>query len=416
MMIIRTIPHGNRATFKRGAILLLVALAVFSTVAGVRAAVEVLQSDDDGAGPHGPSVLGSVRSSEGTRVVDVAATAFSSTVVLEIPLEEPLPDGHVPAADRQDMSIHPADGAAPLQIRSIGFDTNAARDVLTVTAQADAIPGDADALEITLHQFYVVPPEGNGQPVAGPFTADVAVESSSIPEPKEVTQPGDGSWTVPTGDGWSYVIDRVHYDGVAVRVDYHVAGELDRLRNYYSLDHPENMLAYPENGTSATATMSQALAANGVLDIEFAPALRRQAAPAEATFPADGIAILPNDNWRDTWKQDRHVDATIAVHGKDAPVGIFHDKPRFGPDTGMITILVESEAHIGDHGLGATATLTDDLGNSYRVSGSGSNLPPTLSHFTFDGPVAPEAETVTFELHDVGVQEGPGQSLQVALN
>lgn len=341
----------------------------------------------------------------GLEITALESTAFTSTVHMKLPMEEPLAARHVPAIGVEDLKI------GELEVRSVNVGLTADRQTLTITLRAAALPPGTSGVAINLQRYYIVPPEGNGIPAEGPFTAHLDVDSTAVPSPQVADIPSEGI-EVETGFGWSYVIERIEYDDYAVKVDYRVEGDVETLEPYVDPDQPPLMLPFAKEG-GVQSHFAERPAADSSVEIEFGPAVRVRPDDAQMTVQVADIAERGSD-----WRSYDWLDETIVIAGQPVSTDAFAQTSAMqdGPHKHTIVFRVASQMHLGDTpAAGRTAELVDDLGNTYELLRTFSNVPVSESGWVFVGPVAPGASELHFSLAAVGAMEEPAEQLVVDL-
>lgn len=184
---------------------------------------------------------------------------------------------------------------------------------------------------------------------------------------------------VDTGKGLVYVVDDVSYDGASTRVTYHLEGDLNGI-GYLPAD-PNDPSAVPGIevlGGKASGTV----VIRGQPDVlRFPSAIRRVEAGIEAVLPIEEsdpmIITTPHGTFTATWTDRTNGKLQLQLAGRDA----------------LATL---------SPGTTKGVALLDDLGNLYPLEHGNVSTParwddprPATAVLTFDGTLAPGAQTVT---------------------
>lgn len=374
---------NGRPFFRLAIIAAAFALAFLATVA-ISAAT--LGSSARFSRPIGPSLLQDSSASRGFTVDIVSTTGFETTLGFSIELADPLADGESPALDLNDLVVKTAAGHAvphDTWVQHVTYGVSSDRRKASFVLQGKPFE-TTNSLSLDLAAYYVVPPGGDGVRHAGDWSAVVEVDPRNAPAAGDAGTELVGR-RIDTGFGWSYVIDRVQSDGIGIRLDYHVEGDVEGLtaippdtaegevRAMLSTTHPGYSLGSPEPGTKTVR-------------VRFGGAVRAIHSPSTVVFAAadDSPSTIDLDG-------RRHA-AVLEISNAGGQQ--------------FVSVRIESDLMFAGPGSpGQDARLTDDLGNVYPLYHGSASNPPKFSQWDFEGPIDHDATTLTLSIDGYGVVE-----------
>ncbi len=238
--------------------------------------------------------------------------------------------------------------------------------------------------------------------------ADPSSSATPAPSPSLAPPATSGIVTLDSGQGWSYVVDRIDRDGETLIVTYHMEGTLDGLDifefNDLSIADPDEA-AYANGegigGRSGGGGRLERVPVSVHLPLRPGGTDFEIVFPRVAQFVDQAIAIELTRDEDGSWAGEVLVEGeTITVNGADTED---HGEPFFsvrlaGPAGGTVLL----------PGLGrsspADPTLSDDLGRVYRLYHGSASLggedgkQPLEAGLDYEGHAQPGAAVLTLSV------------------
>lgn len=358
-------------------------LAVFAASAAAATLYMSMTRADAKQAPagHGTDITTSSTATSGFSVESVSASAFDTTIHLNVQLADPLGDGYSPALDNADLHMvtDKGDRLDPSSwIRAVDYGITADRRTAQVTIEGNPLPADTTSLNITLDALYTIPPNGSGVRPAGPWRGVATVDLARTPSSTNITAKLP-TRIVDTGHGWRYVVDSLETDSSTLRLTYHVEGDTLGLSTLPIPNIVAGTLAatFPSGGEHETVETDRVPGTSSVT-IKFGAAARTVTSPGSVVISRIG----------DTWAPSRLSLGGGAWEVNAASIQD-HSEPFFSVSIASTLMLNLPGTHEGQ------PTLTDNLGRSYPLYHGSANFPPTTTTFDFDGTVDPAATQLT---------------------
>ncbi|MPZ50286.1 MAG: hypothetical protein GEU75_13480 [Dehalococcoidia bacterium] len=250
-------------------------------------------------------------------------------------------------------------------------------------------PIQAEDFTLSISELAVVPNGGDGRVIACGLRSSARTSDFPVAAPFAVDSAAGMS--IDTGYGWRYVIDAIEFDATAVRVTYHVEGDIDGL-----------VALPPQAGDEA-------------ISIPF-PQDGRSGAVLVPAGRADHVRLVFEP-------AGRPIDKEVSLRLVRSGAGLWSalDLPSLIPDAAGLTVeegeyvsirLTAPTAYTGRGAPGNNATLTDNLGNAYRLYHGSASMPPRHSQWDFVGPLAIGVSELSLTLPGyLAIEEGSWELL-----